>query len=109
MERHRNVDPSAGPGRPGDYLACCLFCGEPLVYEEPEDEHEDDGPLADAANALHRECRIRMQVGSVGHQNRRCSCFGGADEDPPDMTLRQAAQAAADLWQERRKSSQFGP
>jgi hypothetical protein len=33
------------------------------------------------------------------HQLRRCSCFGGSDEeDPPEMTWRQAAKVAVTLW-----------
>jgi hypothetical protein len=42
----------------------------------------------------HRECHIRHIVGSVGHQQGRCSCFGGTEEDPVGITKREAAQAA---------------
>ncbi len=43
----------------------------------------------------HQECFLRSIVGSVGHQRRRCSCFGGQEEDPPGLTRREAAVAAA--------------
>jgi hypothetical protein len=35
-----------------------------------------------------------MALGSVGHQKGTCSCHGGTEEDPPEMTKRQAAVAA---------------
>jgi hypothetical protein len=46
----------------------------------------------------HRECHLRQIVGSVGHQECTCSCFGGDREDPPEMTRRQAAHAAVELF-----------
>lgn len=50
-----------------------------------------EGP---ACIAYHYECHARMLLGSLGHQQGRCSCFGGHEEDPPDMTVREAAKAA---------------
>lgn len=44
---------------------------------------------------MHYECGLRSAVGSIGHQQRRCFCFGGTEEDPPGLTRRQAATAAA--------------
>jgi len=49
---------------------------------------------------LHTECLIRMSVGSVAHQQKTCSCFGGTGEDPPTMTTREAAKAAALLFEQ---------
>lgn len=46
---------------------------------------------------LHRECYIRRGVGSVGHLRRQCTCYGGVEDDPPGMTKREAARAAAEL------------
>ena len=57
-----------------------------------------DGP---ACIAYHYECHARMVLGSLGHQQGRCSCFGGTDEDPPEMTPRQAARAALAFAQRR--------
>jgi hypothetical protein len=42
----------------------------------------------------HRECFLRGIFGSVGHQQGKCYCFGGTEEDPPGMTRREAARAA---------------
>jgi hypothetical protein len=47
----------------------------------------------------HFECYIRIIVGSLAHQQHRCSCHGGTEHDPPRMTPRQAARAAYDFWQ----------
>ena len=43
---------------------------------------------------LHLECYLRGVFGSLGHQRRQCSCYGGTLEDPPEMTPREAAIAA---------------
>lgn len=44
--------------------------------------------------ALHVECMHREVNGSVGHQLKACPCFGGRFDDPPGLTMREAAQAA---------------
>ena len=31
--------------------------------------------------AYHIECHLRSILGSVAHQERRCSCYGGTDHD----------------------------
>jgi len=68
----------------------CLYCSEPIVEGEP---------LGDVSNGtVHRECLIRMTAGSLGHQQQKCSCFGGQEEDPPGLTVREAARAAADYF-----------
>jgi hypothetical protein len=56
------------------------------------------------SDAWHRECYLRMVVGSVGHQLGRCSCHGGTEEDPAGMTTREAARAALLLFEERRQT-----
>lgn len=50
--------------------------------------------------AEHQECMLRQVVGSVGHQKHLCSCDGGPGlmDDPPGMTLREAARAALRLF-----------
>jgi hypothetical protein len=65
----------------------CIHCGEPLGVNFI--------PVNDGAAGLHQECAIRMSAGSVGHQRGRCHCYGGAEEDPPGLTVREAALAAA--------------
>jgi hypothetical protein len=69
----------------------CLLCEEAIA--------EDDIGTIRAGQVIHYECQMRSVIGSVGHQLRRCSCFGGTEEDPPGMTRRQAAQAACALWE----------
>jgi hypothetical protein len=76
----------------------CLRCEEPIApgdsgYTMP---YVAEGGVAE--RALHRECFLRGVVGSVGHQQRRCSCYGGTLEDPPGLTRREAAAAAVRLY-----------
>jgi hypothetical protein len=72
--------------------ALCCWCDEPIA-------ESDAGCLLlalfeEGEVAEHRECFLRGVLGSVGHQFRLCSCFGGTIEDPPLMTRRGAARAA---------------
>ena len=70
----------------------CPHCGEPILSEE-------SARLINGGAALmHAECLIRVVAGSVAHQLRRCSCFGGTEEDPPGATRRQAAKEAESLF-----------
>lgn len=70
----------------------CIHCGE-LVAADDDGWHYANGPAA------HRECYLRAIVGSVAHQQRRCSCYGGSDKDEDGMTHRQAARAAMAYWE----------
>lgn len=65
-------------------MKLCGYCGEQMKPGEP---------VTEAAN-LHAECAFRMVGGSVAHQQRRCSCYGG-DGTP---TLREDARAAFDYY-----------
>lgn len=49
---------------------------------------------------FHRECQMRMVVGSLAHVEVRCSCVGGSDERPRGMTMRQEAIA---VWERVRR------
>lgn len=72
----------------------CQYCAEPVVDGEAI-QHCGDG-------VIHIECLWRMIRGGVNHQARRCSCYGGAEPpDPPGMTRREAAIAAADFGRTR--------
>lgn len=62
------------------------------------------GTEAVSVKPWHQECTIRSIIGSVGHQEKRCSCFGGTEEDPEGMTKREAAKAAYDLFTQRRRN-----
>jgi hypothetical protein len=66
----------------------CQWCEESI----------DPDQLMHPAGNVHMECMMRMVAGSVGHQQRRCSCFGGTEDDPPGMTKHEAAWAAAKLY-----------
>lgn len=65
----------------------CIHCDE----EVDEYAHEfANGPKA------HPECFVRMFAGGVNHQRGTCICQGGPNEpDEPNLTVRQAAIAAA--------------
>lgn len=45
--------------------------------------------------AQHRECGLRSVMGGLAHQEKRCRCYGGSDEDSDlgGMTLREEAIA----------------
>lgn len=77
----------------------CFHCDEAVAQG-------DDGevmPAGDAGRPIHRECLLRMVAGSVGHQLGTCRCYGGAEDDPPGMTRREAARAAAELFEQKLK------
>jgi hypothetical protein len=72
----------------------CMWCGERILAGE------ERAPLG---GTWHRDCAIRMILGSVGHLEGRCSCFrrneSNCDDDdppgdPPGMSRREAARAA---------------
>jgi hypothetical protein len=72
----------------------CQACGESI-------EAGQSAPYLRPAH--HRECAMRLIVGSLAHLNRECTCYGGANtHDPPEgMTRREAAMAAVKLFMEQ--------
>jgi hypothetical protein len=86
----------------------CSWCAEPIQLE-------DNGFLVrsmGAPDALkldgdgeyvvqHRECHLRSVIGSVAHVQKRCSCYnpGAKETDPPELTKREAARLAVELWE----------
>lgn len=74
--------------------AACILCEEGI-------KEGDIGTINFAGQISHYECGLRSVVGSVAHQLRRCSCHGGVGEDPPGMSAREAAIAAARLHEAR--------
>ncbi len=77
--------------------ARCTYCGEEVG---PQDSgvimpHMTNNTWAELPN--HRECFIRTIFGSIGHQLRTCSCYGGKEGDPEGLTLREAAKLV-DNW-----------
>lgn len=96
----------------------CLHCDEPIeagdsgslmplteLAEGPLEEGAKPGTRLFAGRIVpvHRECEIRQIAGSVGHQRGLCTCDGGPGtmDDPPGLTLRQAAVAAEREWLRR--------
>jgi len=43
---------------------------------------------------FHLECVIRMIIGSVAHQSKRCSCHGGVGDTEEGLSVREAAKRA---------------
>lgn len=72
----------------------CMHCHEAIKEGDVGTMQHFNGALV----PLHHECALRGIAGSVGHQRKLCSCFGGTEEDPEGMTTRQAAIAAADYF-----------
>jgi hypothetical protein len=74
----------------------CSWCGEDIAAG-------DDGmtmPQFGGGDgvAFHYACHLRGIVGGVNHQQGRCTCCGGdLPPDPPELTRRQAAEAAVRL------------
>lgn len=77
----------------------CLFCDEPIIGTDRRYQYEN-GPWA------HWDCHIRSIMGSVGHLQGKCSCYGGAEGDPPGMTRREAARAAREEFDRIFKEAQ---
>lgn len=80
----------------------CLNCKEEIG---PDDEI-DIMPVGSNPRPIHRNCLLRLTIGSVAHIKRRCSCFvpGSEEGDPPGMTLREAADAAARAFYESKET-----
>lgn len=77
----------------------CLYCVEPIVEGDLGVEMPYLDLKGETTVVQHRECFLRGIFGSVGHQKQQCSCYGGTEEDPPGLTLREAAKAAAEEMQ----------
>lgn len=68
----------------------CHWCTEMVV---PGDL------MHSALPGYHYACALRAALGSIGHLQGRCSCHrtdGTAEDDPPELTKRQAARLVAD-------------
>lgn len=78
----------------------CGYCDETIL---PDDEFREMPHLPESGPAemrrYHLNCMIRIIVGGANHQEGNCSCCGGTeDPDPPHMTRREAADAAAEVF-----------
>lgn len=78
-------------------IGTCPRCSEAVLET---DRHEITAMVTVRGidrRPVHWECAARAVLGSVGHQQGRCGCYGGTEEDPPGMTRREAARAALAL------------
>jgi hypothetical protein len=73
--------------------------GEPCNYCTELFQLGDDGWVLHDGSKFHTECNLRMVVGSVAHQEKRCSCYGGNGSDVEDsMSKREGAKAAMEAF-----------
>ena len=72
----------------------CTWCQEQFQFEDQGVGIPHLGGEDATYAYYHPNCLLRTIFGSVGHQQKKCSCFGGNLEDPPEMSLREAANAA---------------
>ena len=70
----------------GDPMGACLWCNELLADNERH-------PLV---RTMHKECAVRSVVGSIAHIEGRCRCYcpGSEEDDPPELSRREAARVA---------------
>lgn len=69
-------------------LGVCGHCDELVLVDEPL----QPVPVNGGSEFMHRECLMRSVAGSVGHQMRTCSCYGGiGNGDPIGVSVRDAA------------------
>lgn len=83
----------------------CCWCRESIAEADmgmamPTAFFEGQEPPAEALAFYHKNCFLRTIFGSVGHQRKQCSCFGGTLEDPQGLSLREAADAAVREYEE---------
>lgn len=73
--------------------------GQAITFNEEEQVFDKMVPTF---RPVHLDCFLREVIGSVGHQTKQCSCFGGSLEDPLGMSKREAAKAAVELFNQFR-------
>lgn len=74
----------------------CAWCGEEFLGD-------DSGLLLDCGTPYHKVCFMREVVGSIEHQKKLCSCYGGKEQH--SGTSKAEAQAAVDYFVESLKCS----
>jgi len=75
----------------------CAHCDEPIQPAEINPHYSANG----GELYYHRNCFLRLAIGPAAHQLEICSCFdkGSTETDPPELTVRQAADLAVELWE----------
>ena len=98
-ERFKKPDEELVPVPIGE---TCHHCGEGFL-------EGDMGEIDLGGNAFHHECTIRLVAGSLGHQRKKCSCYGGTEEDPEGLSKREAAKEAAAYFYVKNEPQLFSP
>ena len=86
----------------------CAWCDEVFVGGEQGVRIPALGAAGDEGADHHLDCFLRSVIGSLAHLQHECSCFvpGATCTDPPELSKREAAQAAVRYW--RQQSCQRG-
>lgn len=79
----------------------CLYCSEAVLDGErgvvlPAVVQINPQVYEAAMEVAHIECFVRMALGSLRHLQGRCSCFGGPDTRPVEMSARDEAREVFD-------------
>jgi hypothetical protein len=74
----------------------CDWCEEPITAR-------DRGVIYSNGPAAHLNCFLRQINGSVAHVLKTCSCYvpGASEDDPPELTRREAANLVVDILREK--------
>ena len=86
----------------------CRHCNEEVEDLNRSKTIPHFGEKGHEDRVYHVECVVRMIIGSVGHQNQRCSCYGGTEEDPPGISTREAAIASYKLFHKQTRKEMEG-
>ena len=75
-------------------MSLCYWCDEPVTALD--EQHPS------YRQSMHFACGFRAVAGSVAHILKRCGCYvlGSVENDDPNLTKRQAAEAALTAWRE---------
>jgi hypothetical protein len=72
----------------------CMWCSEPFAPGDSGQRILAVRLIGAVIEHIHKECMLRMSLGSVAHLEGRCSCHGCGDWEEPGMTAHQGALAA---------------
>jgi len=104
------------PQVPTPVGSACSYCEEEVVEGDQgfiiphgqaitQNEEGVFDQMVAVFRPVHLDCFLRQIYGSVGHQKKTCSCFGGKEEDPEGMTKREAATAAVRMYESHMRGS----
>jgi hypothetical protein len=87
----------------GSGIVRCEWCNEPIAEDDATKWIPHLGKIGVPAvtKPWHINCFIRSMIGGLNHLRGTCHCCGGTDPpDPPEMSLREAADAAVRHYRE---------